>query len=85
MPSASSKQPNSRKQQTDVTPPRRSRAREDVGEFEQGNLRKFAVNLHLFSTNLADAAAWKRGELPPRFPFGTCLWLLVALVGVAVG
>ena len=82
--STPSQQPNNdRKRKTNVTPPRRSRARDDSGEIAASVNDKIAVNLHRFSERLTEAAAWRRGELPPHFPFGLCLWL-VAILGAAI-
>jgi hypothetical protein len=80
MPTQSS-QPNSKNSSDRQTrdnaksPTRRSRAREDIDESGARSNALAVVNLHLFSTRLADAAAWRRGELPPHFPFGLSLWL----------
>lgn len=67
-----------------LPPPHRSRARTDSDEAAANYRSKVAVNLHLFSERLADAAAWRRGELPPDFPFGLCLWLIVAILGTTI-
>lgn len=88
--STPSKQPNSKKNsiqqsenETKSSPPRRSRARDDSGEIAASVNDKIAVNLHRFSARLTEAATWRRGELPPHFPFGLCLWL-VAVLGAAI-
>lgn len=64
-------------------PPQRSRARADSDETAAYVNGKIAVNLHRFSERLAEAAAWRRGELPAHFPFGLSLWL-IALLGAAI-
>ena len=85
MPTQSS-QPNSKNSSDRQTrdnaksPTRRSRAREDIDESGARSSALAVVNLHLFSTRLAAAAAWRRGQLPPGFPFGPCLWLLAAII-----
>lgn len=67
-----------------LPPPHRSRARADSDEAALDNFRRFAINAHIFSSALLSAAAWRRGELPPDFPFGPCLWLIIAMLGVAI-
>ena len=67
-----------------LPPPQRSRAREDIGTVAVNDDDLLAQNLYLFSTRLAAAAAWRRGELPSTFPFGLCLWLIIALIGGAI-
>ena len=92
VPTHDSQQPNSNNNRSSqqrnnekLPPPQRSRAREDLSESGAKNCALLAVNLYRFSARLADAAAWRRGELPAGgLPFSACLWLLTILaVGAA--
>lgn len=84
MTTPSKQQSNSSKRDANATPPRRSRARDDNGEIDaQSNAA--AINLHLFSTRLANAAAMRHRALPPGFPFGLSLWLAAVFVVGASG